>query len=97
MPFGSLLVVLRSAARRWQLPAEDPVLRRIRDAYLEAWTDVHSRAELELLALLATRVAKVGRAVGWQRALRAVPPAEQGEDAEAVPGWLEELLEPDVF
>jgi hypothetical protein len=97
MPFGSLLVVLRSAAQRWSLPAEDAMLRRLRDAYLEAWTDVHSRAELELLALLATRVAKVGRALAWQRALGAVPVHERGEHAEAVPGWVEELLEPDVF
>lgn len=93
-PFGSLLVVLRSAARRWELPAEDPVLRRLRDAYLEAWTDVHSRAELELLALLATRVTKVCRSLSWQRALAGTP---DSPDAEAVPGWLEELLEPDVF
>ncbi|MCA1712163.1 MAG: aminoglycoside phosphotransferase family protein [Actinobacteria bacterium] len=93
-PFGSLLVVLRSAARRWELPAEDPVLRRLRDAYLEAWTDVHSREELELLALLATRVTKVCRSLSWQRALGG---ALEHEDAEAVPAWLEELLEPDVF
>jgi hypothetical protein len=93
-PFGSLLVVLRSAARRWELPAEDPVLRRLRDAYLEAWPDVHSRAELELQALLATRVTKVCRSLSWQRALAG---DLQHEDAEAVPGWLEELLEPDVF
>ena len=95
MPFASLLVVLRSAARRWSLPAEDPVLRRLRDAYLEAWTDVHSRTELELLTLLATRVAKVGRAIAWRRALTGV--ADPGEHREAIPGWLEELLEPDVF
>jgi hypothetical protein len=94
MPFCSLLVVLRSAAARWSLAPGDPVLRRLRDAYLEAWTDVHSRAELELLALLATRVGKVSRAVAWQRALTGVEP---GEHSEAVPGWLEELLEPDVF
>ncbi|MCU1672908.1 MAG: hypothetical protein JWN77_1021 [Frankiales bacterium] len=93
-PFGSLLVVLRSAARRWELPAEDPVLRRLRDAYLEAWTDVDSREELELLALLATRVTKVCRSLSWQRALAEAP---DSEDAEAVPGWLEELIEPDVF
>ena len=92
MPFGSLLVTLRSAARRWD---DEHVLRRLRDAYLDAWRDVHTRAELELLALLATRVAKVGRVLAWQRALQTAP--ADCPDHEAVAGWLEELLEPDVF
>ena len=92
MPFSSLLVTLRTAARRWPDP---PVLRRLRDAYLDAWRDVHTRAELELLALLATRVGKVGRVLAWQRALQSAP--ADHADHEAVAGWLEELLEPDVF
>lgn len=94
-PFGSLLVAQRNIASRWELAPGGPELRRLRDAYLEPWTDVHDRAELELLALLATRVAKVGRVRAWQRALAGVPAGN--EWAEAVPGWLEELLEPDVF
>jgi hypothetical protein len=94
-PFSSLLVTLRSAAARWQLEPGAPELERLRDAYLEAWTDRHSRTELELLTLLATRVGKVGRAAAWRRALQGV--TDPGEHAEAAPGWLEELLEPDVF
>lgn len=90
-PFCSLLVTLRSARHRW--PELD--LARLRDAYLEPWTDTHSRTELELLALLATRVAKVARAASWVRALDGVP--DPGEHREAAPGWLEELLEEDVF
>lgn len=94
-PFSSLLVTLRVAAARYDLPPGDPGLERLRDAYLEPWTDALSRLELELLALLAVRVGKVGRARAWQRALQGV--ADPGEHAEAVPGWLEELLEPDDF
>jgi hypothetical protein len=90
-PFSSLLVTLRSARDRWP----DLDLVRLRDAYLEAWTDSHSRTELELLCLLATRVGKVGRAAAWERALTAVP--DPGGHLEAAPGWLEELLEEDVF
>ena len=90
-PFTSLLVTLRSARARWP----DLDLTRLRDAYLEAWTDTHSRAELELLALLATRVGKVGRADAWVRALTGVP--DPGEHRDAAPGWLEELLEEDVY
>ncbi|MCU1601765.1 MAG: hypothetical protein JWO22_2474 [Frankiales bacterium] len=90
-PFTSLLVTLRAARSRWP----DLDLRRLRDAYLEPWTDSHSRAELELLALLATRVGKVGRSHAWVRALTGVP--DPGEHREAAPGWLEELFEEDVF
>ncbi len=94
-PFSSLLVTLRSVAARWALAPGAQELVRLRDAYLEPWTDRHSRTELELLALLATRVGKVGRSRAWQRALTGV--ADPGEPAEAAPGWLEELLEEDVF
>jgi hypothetical protein len=94
-PFASLLVVLRSVAFTFELAPGSPELARLRDAYLEAWTDTHSRTELELLALLATRVGKLSRAVSWRRALRGVD--DPGEHAEAVAGWLEELLEEDYF
>ena len=93
-PFSSLLVTLRSVAARWSLEPGAPELERLRDCYLEAWTDVHDRDELELLALLATRVGKVGRALSWQRALVDEPGSP---DAEAIPGWIEELVEPDLF
>ena len=93
-PFSSMLVTLRSVASRFELEPGGPELERLRDCYLEAWTDTHSRAELELLCLLATRVGKVSRSRSWQRALIGV---DSPEHAEAPPGWLEELLEPDVF
>ena len=94
-PFCSVLVLMRSCADRFGLETGSAELRALRDAYLEPWTDRWSRTELELLALLATRVGKVVRVRSWQRALSG--PVDPGEHAEAVPGWLEELLEPDVF
>jgi hypothetical protein len=93
-PFSSLLVTLRSIARRWSLEPGSVELARLRDCYLEAWSDGHSRVELELQALLAVRVAKVSRSAAWVRALAGTDP---GEHAEAAPAWLEELLEPDDF
>lgn len=62
MPFTSLLVVARVVRERFgdEAPA---VLARLRDVYLEPWTDDgHSLAELRRLADLATRVGPVGRA-----------------------------------
>jgi hypothetical protein len=94
-PFSSLLVTLRSIAQRWSLEPGAQELARLRDCYLEAWSEGHSRVELELQSLLAVRVAKVSRSAAWVRALAGVEDA--GQHAEAAPAWLEELLEPDDF
>ncbi|WP_091445591.1 phosphotransferase [Micromonospora yangpuensis] len=93
-PFGSLLVTLRSAAYRFGLSAGDPALGRLRDAYLEIWSDRYDRRTLLKAAGLAVTTAKVGRALSWRRALRTDDPA-RGEYADAVPGWLAELFEPE--
>ena len=93
-PFASLLVTQRNIADRFSLAPGAPELARLRDCYLEAWTDGHTRVELEYFALLATRVGKVSRSRSWLRALSSGDP---GEFAEAPAGWLEELLEVDVF
>ncbi|WP_189134236.1 phosphotransferase [Wenjunlia tyrosinilytica] len=94
-PFGTLLVTLRSAAHIFGLPAGDPALTRLRDAYLEPWAADRDRAGLVETATIAVRVAKVGRSLAWQRALLGAGPAARGEYGNAVPGWIEELLEPD--
>ncbi|WP_320069014.1 aminoglycoside phosphotransferase family protein [Micromonospora sp. RTGN7] len=93
-PFGTLLVTLNSVADSFALPAGDPVLVRLRDAYLDVWADRHDRAELREAAGLAVTVAKVSRSLSWRRALSTPDPA-RAEYAEAVPGWLAELFEPD--
>ncbi|MEV0004600.1 aminoglycoside phosphotransferase family protein [Micromonospora sp. NPDC050980] len=92
-PFGTLLVTLRSVAHAFELPAGDPALLRLRDAYLEAWSDRHDRAVLREAAALATTVTTVSRSLAWRRALPAADPA-RAEYAAAVPGWLEELFAP---
>ncbi|MFC0624565.1 phosphotransferase [Kribbella deserti] len=92
-PFGVLLVMLRSAAQRFTREE----LTRCRDAYLEVWTDGHDRAELVELSRLAIKVAKVGRALAWQRVLAPLPAAERGPFDDPVAGWMAELAEPDVL
>ncbi|MBM7083011.1 aminoglycoside phosphotransferase family protein [Micromonospora sp. MMS20-R2-29] len=92
-PFGTLLVTLRSVAHTYSLPEGDPVLLRLRDAYLEAWTDRHDRAALREAAGLAVRVTTVSRALSWRRALATTDPG-RAEYADAVPGWLGELFAP---
>jgi hypothetical protein len=93
-PFLSLLVPLRVVARAFGLPVGDPLLLRLRDAYLEPWTPYGSRQELRAQVHLALRVAPLPRAMTWQRILRGVHPAERTEWLDAVPGWAAEYLEP---
>ncbi|MGW5667551.1 phosphotransferase [Micromonospora sp. NPDC003776] len=90
-PFGTLLVTLRSVAYGADLSPDDPALRRLRDAYLEAWTDRCDRATLREAAGLAVRVATVSRALSWRRALDTPDPG-RAEYAAAVPGWLGEVF-----
>ncbi|MFD0022142.1 aminoglycoside phosphotransferase family protein [Streptomyces sp. NPDC058382] len=93
-PFCSLLVPLRTAADRYG----PQVLPRLRDAYLEAWTDTGlPSAELRRAATLARRLGAVGRACSWARLF---PDAGDGltavGDAEGA-RWLRELLtEPEL-
>jgi len=42
------------------------------------------------------RLAIIGRALSWHRALAGIPPHHQGEWAGNVGGWLMDLLEPDL-
>ncbi|WP_406077898.1 aminoglycoside phosphotransferase family protein [Micromonospora sp. NBC_00858] len=93
-PFGTLLVTLRSIRYATELSADDARLARLRDAYLEAWTDRYDRRTLVEAAGLAVSVGAVSRSLSWRRALDTPDPA-RAEYADAVPGWLEELLESD--
>ncbi|MFF5175578.1 phosphotransferase [Micromonospora sp. NPDC000089] len=92
-PFGTLLVTLRAVAAGFGLPPDAPELGRLREAYLEAWTDRYDRADLREAAALATRVTALSRALSWRRALDTADPERAGY-AEAVPGWLQELFAP---
>lgn len=96
-PFGSLLIALRAAARRFDLKPADGALVRLRDAYLEPWGAALDRVDLVRTADTAVRVAKVGRALAWQRALLGAGPAGREQHGEAVPRWVEQLIEPDIL
>jgi hypothetical protein len=78
-PFASMLVALGYLHARHGMTAEDPVVVRVRDAYLEPFTDLAPRAELVAEVELACRVGKAARALTWDRALRAQGDAEVGE------------------
>ena len=97
-PFGTLLVTFRSIASRGlgDADAQAAALANLEDAYLEPWTAEHSRADLAAAVPLARRLAIIGRALSWHRALTGIPQRDHGEWAGNVGGWLMDLFEPDL-
>lgn len=89
-PFGVLLITLRVAAQFFDGPALD----RLRDAYLEPWSDLAGRSRLLRDVELAAQVAKAGRALAWQRALTQATAEDLAGLDDPVGGWLEELVKP---
>ena len=96
-PFLSLCVPLRVAGQAIGVPNGDPVLLRLRDAYLEPWSAYGSPAALRELADTALRVSTLPRAMTWRRILRGVHPAERAEWQDAVPWWTAQYLEPGIL
>ena len=93
-PFGVLLVSLNVFAMQHDLKPGDPALTRARDAYLEPWTDLASARHLRHEVSEAVELAKVGRAMSWERALTQATPAEVAQWDDPVAGWLAELGKP---
>jgi hypothetical protein len=92
-PFLSMLVNLRSPAYRLQLPADHPALLRLRDVYLDAWSDSLDEAARPVAFRLACWLGMLNRALTWHRVLAPVPPALSAPYADNVPGWLQEFLQ----
>jgi hypothetical protein len=87
-PFGTLLVSLRVVAHLTGLACGSPELLRLRDAYLEPWTDDLDRADLVEACRLALRIGGVLRADCYRRALLEATPEGRQEYGDWVPGWL---------
>ena len=98
-PFGSLLVTLRFVGDQlgttdWS-PFDEmpPELARLRDAYLEPWTDRAPRRRLLRLVDLACWTDMVARALAWRAALPYATDEQLAEFGHAIPAWLTELAE----
>jgi hypothetical protein len=96
-PFATLLVTLRSVANALVLADWSPFgpfvpeLTRVRDAYLEPWTDRLPRRELERLASLAMWTGMVARVMAWRQAFYHANDEQLAEWGGAIPEWLTEL------
>lgn len=85
-PFGSLLVPVREVRERYGPEHVAPMV----DAYLEHWTGLGpSRAELRRAAVLAVRLAALGRAGSW---FRLFPGTPTGDSEEASAYWVRQLF-----
>jgi hypothetical protein len=90
-PFFSMVVAMRWLANKHAVAAGSPEERRLRDAYLDPWAAFGSVASLRAALDVALRVGTLTRALGWMRVIEGLPPADQAEWAEYVPGWLRDL------
>ncbi|GIF21863.1 hypothetical protein BJ973_002190 [Actinoplanes tereljensis] len=96
-PFGTMLVALGFAAHLLKLEPGAAELARLRDAYLEPWTDLAPATTLRRSVSLAYRIDRVPRALAWQRAVQdaALPVDEDFRTAAAY--WVGELPAPAVI
>lgn len=93
-PFGTLLVTLNVMHDSLDEADRSAATARLRDAYLEPWTDLADAATLRRSATLACRVTRVSRALSWQRALAGAVVEVDEAFRDAPAAWLGELLEP---
>jgi hypothetical protein len=83
-PFASMLVTLGwLQAHYLKVHMDAPEVRLLRDAYLEPFGTLGSRADLIEVLELACRVGKVARALTWYRALATEPHQPVSEFADA--------------
>jgi hypothetical protein len=92
-PFSTLTVTFNSIASKTERSLDDPVFDRLRDVYLEAWSDVAPRADLLRAVGLARDLGCIGRSLAWERALGGLEVAEMDAFEDSVAGWLMELAD----
>jgi hypothetical protein len=93
VPFGSLIFPLRTFREEHALPADHPDVMALADVYLAAWTDSLDLVTLRRLMDLAVRVAVVGKALSWSRALKGLDRARlNAYYASPEARWLRKLL-----
>lgn len=91
-PFLTLGGTLGSIAHHAGLGPYGPDLDRIRDAYLEAWTDIAPRSTLARLVPAAMDLGHITKAAAWERAMTGLTPDAMGGHHGATAAWLADLV-----
>lgn len=89
-PFSSMFIALRWA--RYVGEYDQSQLDRMRDAYLAAWSDFGSPADLRAAFELARRLATLCRSLTWHRLAASVNQGAAWERADAPAYWLRLFL-----
>ena len=92
-PFVSMLVALGYMCQHLRVGVDAPEILRLRDAYLEPFSDIAPHAELVAALELACRVGKVARTLTWSRTVGALGDEEAGQFASAPRQELGSLLD----
>jgi phosphotransferase family enzyme len=90
-PFCSLVIGLRGIAYRFELGKNDLDVERIRDAYLEPWTEWGERKTLLRAVELSAIVGRLSRALSWVRALGDGGPEVNADSTESARSWFGEF------
>ena len=88
-----MVTTLNSVAYRLGSDPDGPELARLRDAYLDAWTDVLPRPALAEVLERALDLGRIGKAAAWARALHGVDPVAMEGHGDAPAMWLVDLVE----
>jgi hypothetical protein len=91
-PFAAMLVPFGILGRAYDGGLESPRFLRARDAYLGVFADLAPLHELAGTLELACRVAKIARALTWDRALQAARDQDEEVDDNWATAPLESLL-----
>lgn len=97
-PYGSLYVARQVAARRLGLDPLASELDKLRDAYLEPWTERYDRADLTTAVDLALDVVRIGRMFTLNRAFLTATESDMQPYQEWYGRWFGDILdvEPDT-
>lgn len=89
-PFFSLVVFQRQLAHVLGSDERDARVTRLRDEYLEPFTAVATRRQIDACLPLALQLGRLCRALTWAELVRVLPPEDR--DRELVPGWFQVFL-----
>ena len=86
-------MTLAVLAHRLGVDANASAVTRFRDAYLDCWTHVARREDLERAYPLSHRLGVLARGLTWAHIVASIPRGVREQEADAVPERMRMLLE----